>query len=555
MDAAMTTGGKSILKILFVERPHYRLLIIVLSLLSALLGLAVPYYQKIFVQDLSEISLFVCIVLALAYLAANQLALFAGQNESVYAQKKLSEIIYKQNLNLKPLTLQNRSVGELVSIYATDVPSLTVWLEQSLPYGLTTLFPLVLTPVFLHYFYELPLGFSISLVLALVALNSVMAYRQSVFFFRFKILAADRMGLVNEWIQNIRGLKVLNWVEGFENKILKKRREETVNRINMLTNGQVMNSISSNIMFWLNLGMLFFLIWYFEKPVSKADLIALLWVTTVFLSRPLRQLPWFFTFVFDAWTSFRRLEEFLNLKNTPEVIREEKPKSENSLLEVEKLNLHIGTRHVLKDISFTVGPHELIALIGPVGSGKSLLIKSLIKETPFEAERFYSSHTSYLPQEHFIMSATLRDNMNFYYHSPPDYDEKVLQHLEQAQFNFELDRLHEGLETVIGERGVNLSGGQKQRVSLARQLMDPKNLLILDDPLSAVDISTEHKMIQEFLKHKNTAGSLLLTTQRFTALPYCDRIIFLNDGRIEFDGSSQDFLADPRYQSFIKGLV
>lgn len=555
MATTVTTGGKNILKTLFVERPHYRLLIIFLSLVSALLGLAVPYYQKIFVQDLSEVSLLVCVLLALAYLASNQLALFAGQNESIYAQRKLSEIIYKHNLNLKPLTLQNRSVGELVSIYATDVPSLTVWLEQSLPYGLTTLFPLVLTPVFLFYFYDLPLSFSISLVLALVALNSLMAYRQSIFFFRFKILAAARMGLVNEWIQNIRGLKVLNWVEGFENKIIKKRREETINRINMLTNGQIMNSISSNMMFWLNLGMLFFLIWFFGKPISKADLIALLWVTTVFLSRPLRQLPWFFTFVFDAWTSFRRLEEFMNLKNTPEVIRSEKPKNTNSLLEVSNLNLHIGTRHVLKNINLSIGPKELIALIGPVGAGKSLLIKSLIKETPFEADQFYTSHTSYLPQEHFIMSATLRDNMNFYYHSPPEYDEKVLQHLEQAQFNFELDRLHEGLETVIGERGVNLSGGQKQRVSLARQLMDPKNLLILDDPLSAVDISTEHKMIQEFLKHKDTAGSLLLTTQRFTALPYCDRILFINNGCIEFDGSSKEFLEDERYQSFIKGLI
>jgi ABC-type multidrug transport system fused ATPase/permease subunit len=211
----MITGRTKVLKILFLERPHFRLLIIALSLLSALLGLAVPYFQKIFVQELSVSSLSICIALALFYLGSNQLALFVGQNESIQAQRKLSEILYNHNLNLKPLTLQSRSVGELVSLYATDVPSLTVWLEQSLPYGLTTLFPLVLTPVFLHYFYELPLVFSIILVVALVALNSVMAHRQSIFFFRFKRLAADRMGLVNEWVQNIRVLKVLNWVEGF----------------------------------------------------------------------------------------------------------------------------------------------------------------------------------------------------------------------------------------------------------------------------------------------------------------------------------------------------
>jgi ABC-type multidrug transport system fused ATPase/permease subunit len=551
----MIEGKKKILKILFVERPHFRVLIIFLSLSSALLGLALPYYQKIFVQELTENSLLICIGLSLAYLGANQLALFVGQNESIHAQRKLSELLYKPNLNLKPLTLQNRSVGEMVSLYATDVPSLTVWLEQSLPYGLTTLFPLVLTPVFLHYFYDLPFVFSLSLVLALVGLNSVMAHRQSIFFFRFKRLASERMGLVNEWVQNIRGLKVLNWVEGFENKIIKKRREETVNRIHMLLNGQVMNSISSNMTFWLNLGMLFFLIWFFGKPISKGDLVALLWVTTVFLSRPLRQLPWFFTFVFDAWTSFKRLEEFFSLENTPENILSKIPTDQEALLEVKNLSLRIGDRDVLSHINLKVRPNELIALIGPVGAGKTLLIKSLINETPFTADVFFSSHISYLPQEHFIMSASLRDNMNFYYHSSPEYDEKVLQHLEQAQFNFELDRLSEGLETVIGERGVNLSGGQKQRVSLARQLMEPKDLLILDDPLSAVDISTEHKMILEFLKLKSESRSLLLTTQRFTALPYCDRIIFLNNGHIEFDGSAKEFLALSTYESFVKGLV
>ncbi|MBY0554150.1 ABC transporter ATP-binding protein/permease [bacterium] len=458
-------------------------------------------------------------------------------------------------MHLKPLTLQKRSVGEVVSLYATDVPSATVWLEQSLPYGLTTIIPLVLTPVFLHHFYDLSLSFSLSLVLALVILNSIMAYRQSIFFFRFKILAADRMGLVNEWIQNIRGLKILNWIEGFENKIIKKRREETVNRIHMLTNGQVMNTISSSIMFVLNLAMLGFFIWFYDKSFSKADIISLLWVTTVFLSRPLRQLPWFFTFVFDAWTSFKRLADFLNLENQAEVVKSCARTNESHILEIKNLNLQIAGRELLKNINVDISGGEMIALIGPVGSGKSLLVKSIINETPYTADVFYKEKTSYLSQEHFIMSASLRDNMNFYYQSPPEYDEKIMQHLSQAQFNFELDRVENGLETVIGERGLNLSGGQKQRVSLARQLMEPNQLLILDDPLSAVDISTEKKMIDEFTKFKDRGCSVLLTTQRFTALPHCSRIIFLNNGVIEYDGPSSSFLMNPNYDSFLRGLV
>ena len=87
-----------------------------------------------------------------------------------------------------------------------------------------------------------------------------MAYRQSIYFSRFKILAAERMGLVNEWIQNIKQLKILNWIEGFESRIIIKRKEETHNRIVMVTNGQIMNSFSSTVSFWLNLFCLVFLI-------------------------------------------------------------------------------------------------------------------------------------------------------------------------------------------------------------------------------------------------------------------------------------------------------
>lgn len=543
------------MNIIFLDRIHFRILILLLSLLAAVFGLAVPYYQKFFLTNLDSTSLFICVALSLIYLMFYQLTLFIGQTESVQAQKKLAEILYRHNLELKPLTLKKRTVGEVVSLYSTDIPSLTVWLEQSLPYGLTTIFPLILTPLFLYYFYQLNLSFSLGLVFALVLLNSIMAYRQAVFFFKFKILAADRMGLVNEWIQNIRGLKTLNWIEGFENKIIKKRREETVNRIHMLTNGQVMNSISSSVTFWLNLSMLGFFIWYYDKSFTKADLISLLWVTTVFLSRPLRQLPWFFTFVFDAWTSYKRLADFLNLQNQNEFILSKVKTEPELILEIENLNLQIEDKILLKNIDLKIKPKEIIALIGPVGAGKSLLAKSIINETPFTADIFYKEKTSYLPQEHFIMSATLRDNMNFYYQSPPEFDNKIIQHLSQAQFSFELDRVQHGLETIIGERGLNLSGGQKQRVSLARQLMSPGGLLILDDPLSAVDISTEQKMINEFIKLKDQGYSILLTTQRFSALPYCSRIIFLNHGIIEFDGDSKDFLNNAKYDSFIKGLV
>jgi len=550
-----TAGHKKILRIIFLERFRYRLLILFLSLLAAVCGLALPYYQKHFSDDLTYATLTVCICLSLVYLMLNQLTLFVGQNEAIRSQRKLAETIYSHHLQLKPLTLQNKSVGEVVALYTTDIPSLTVWLEQSLPYGLTTLFPLILTPLFLSYYYNLSPLFSYGLVAVLVVINGLMAYRQSLYFFRFKQLAADRMGLVNEWIQNIRGLKTLNWIEGFENKIIRKRREETRNRVSMVTNGQVMNSISSSMNFWLNLSILSFFIWFTDQPLSKSDVIALLWVTSVFLSRPLRQLPWFFTFVFDAWTSFKRLGEFLGLTNKDYQVKNTNALSPDSLLEIENLSLKIGSRQILSKVNLQINPGEIVAVIGPVGSGKTLLMKSLIGETPFVADRYFKKKTSYVPQDHFVMSASLRDNMAFEYQADLQQDPKIMAHLKKAQFDFELDRVQNGLDTLIGERGVNLSGGQKQRVSLARQLMRPEKLLLLDDPLSAVDIATEKKLIAEFKEMKAHGCSIVLTTQRFTVLPECDRIIFMLNGQIEYDGPAQKFLGLAQYEFFLTGLT
>lgn len=551
----MNLGRKKIFNLIFFDRFIFRILILFLSIFAALFGLALPYYQKNFSTQLDTTTLVICVGLSFGYLIFNQLTLFIGQSESVKAQKKLAETLYTHQLKLNSITLQTQSVGEVVSLYTSDVPSLTVWLEQSLPYGLTTLFPLILTPVFLDYFYDLPILFSYGLVGVLIFFNGLMAYRQSSFFYKFKKLAAERMGLVNEWIQNIRGLKILNWIEGFENKIIKKRREETLNRLAMVTNGQVMNAVSSSITFWLNLSVLSFFIWFSDRELSKPDLIVLLWVTTVFLSRPLRQLPWFFTFVFDAWTSFKRLADFLNIQNLEYQIKDEKQKKPETLLEVENLNLTLGEKNILKNINLTVGKSELIAVIGQVGSGKTLLVKSLIKDTPFVAEQFFKAASSYAPQEHFIMSATLRDNINFSYQSDEKNDSNIIHHLKKAQFDFELDRIENGLETVVGERGVNLSGGQKQRVSLARQLMRKEKLILLDDPLSAIDITTEKELVGELIKLKDSGSSIILTTQRFSILSECDRIIYMNEGSIEYDGSSEKFLNAPQYASFLTGLA
>lgn len=558
------TSTKDVVKFILFDRLGYRLLIMILAFAGTLAALFVPYFQKDFMASMIQtevgiLNLSTCTGLAFISFVFLQATNFLGQNEALKSQRSLSQALYNHILNLKPLTMSRKSVGEMVALYTTDIPSATMWLEQTVPYALTTAFPLILAPLFLKSFYQIPFSLSLVLIVVVVCINVLLAKRQSYFFSQFKTLAGQRMGLVNEWIQNIKSLKSLNWVQGFEKKILKKRIEETYNRVAMVTNGQFMNSISSSITFWLNLAVLFFISLTFNLTVQKVDLIAIMWVLGIFLARPLRQLPWFFTMMFDAWTSIKRLGSYFELKNDNSIIKEylseNRIETQNTVAYLKNLNLEIDNQTLLKNINLKIFKSEIVALIGPVGAGKSLLIKSLMNETPFHCEQFFISRYGYLPQEPFILSALLQENIVFDYQENLSTRElkNIQRSLSQAQFDLEKDRMLEGLKTLIGERGLNISGGQKQRLNLARLFYDPQPLFLLDDPLSAVDVLTEQKLIEVIKNYKEQGFSFLVVTQRYDFLPSCDRILFMRDGCIEFCGTYKELIQVPEYLNFIQG--
>jgi ATP-binding cassette subfamily B multidrug efflux pump len=557
-------------------RIHARVLILLCSFVATVLGLFGPYFQKLFVDRLTGFQsalpfgwqvealtlIFMAFVSVLLAQAFAQLTNFLGIRESLIMQSVFSKRLYQQTLNLRVDTMSHRPVGEIIQIYATDVPGSTMFLEQTLPTGAAVLFPLILAPFAISMMYDLPLMPTLLMMIAITALNTAMAFRQSKFFYRFKQLAGERIALVNEWIQNIRTIRILGWIAHFEENIFQKRRSETINRVNMVTNGQAMNSVSSSITFVLNVVTLASLIYYSKHRITSGELLALLWIVGVFLTRPFRQMPWFFTFGFDAWTSMQRLEGFLKVRNDTADSRAENPRSEYShaealpgpapeiVLKVKNLDLHIGGKRILSDIDLEVREGEFIAIVGEVGAGKSMLLLSLLGETGARMDSYWvqghdastlnlnelRANFAYVPQEGFIMSASLRENVAFLYDLEPEGDARVEESLRLAQFEIFKERVENGLSTEIGERGVNLSGGQKQRVSLARVHFHQAPILLLDDCLSAVDVDTEEKLFTQLLNGAWQDRTRLLVTHRLTILNRVDRILFLQEGRVVDQG-------------------
>ena len=232
-------------------------------------------------------------------------------------------------------------------------------------------------------------------------------------------------------------------------------------------------------------------------------------------------------------------------------------------LRVRGLAFAYDTHAVLQDIDFEVPRGAFVALVGPTGSGKSTLAALLAGVLPPSAgniELFGEAlstfdparlrrRLSYCPQDGFLFSKTIRENLAYALERPLPMgirDEGVEQTLNAACLSSEIERLPQGLETLIGERGVQLSGGQRQRLALARSWLLDAPLMVLDDPFSAVDAWTEAQILAALRRNwQEHERSIVLVTHRMAAAREAELILVLDGGRIVARGDHESLMRDP----------
>jgi ATP-binding cassette subfamily B protein len=210
-------------------------------------------------------------------------------------------------------------------------------------------------------------------------------------------------------------------------------------------------------------------------------------------------------------------------------------------------------RWILQDISLVIEPGHTAAIVGQTGSGKSTLVRLLprlydategtvlfdgvdVRRLPLGVLR---DSISVVPQEAFLFSMRLKRNVAF---QAEDTDvDRLMKAIEIAHLTETLAVLPEGLDTHLGERGVNLSGGQKQRATLARALYRDTPVLILDDSLSAVDSVTETAILAELREYMRGRTSILIS-HRVSAVRDADIIFVLEEGRLVEQGRHRELL-------------
>ena len=286
--------------------------------------------------------------------------------------------------------------------------------------------------------------------------------------------------------------------------------------------------------------------------ITLGDVVALVEYMAL-LAWPTFALGW----VLSVWqrgaSSMARLEEILGHK--PQIASgTQTPTSIEPTIAATSLTVSYDDREVLSDVSLDVPAGTTLGIVGPIGSGKSTLIKSLMRLVDIPARTVavggydvtdlslpsLRAAFGYTSQATILFSRSLRENVAF--GRPDATNEEIRAALDDAAFDVDDPALPNGLDTMIGERGIALSGGQKQRAAIARALLVDPAILILDDSLSAVDAETEARIVER-LRARRHGKTTVIVTHRPSAVAHADQIIVLKAGRLVERGT-HDHLRD-----------
>jgi ATP-binding cassette, subfamily B, multidrug efflux pump len=451
-----------------------------------------------------------------------------------------------------------RRTGDLMSRVINDISAVRVMLGPGV---------LNFANAPLYYVYALALMLSMDVRMTLAALAPFPLLIYAAAKFRGRIMKSSlevqqqMSGLSSHVQENLSGMHVVKAYaqEKYQTQQFVALNEEF--RAKSLEMAR-MRGIVTPIMQGINGLTVVIVIWYGGVRVARgdllvADIVAFIAYLNV-LAWPTAAFGWMLSLVERGRAAMKRLEEILNtqpaIASLPGALPVAGLKQGIEFRDVSFVYEQQANGHpILNSISFSLPIGKTIALVGRIGSGKSTLAQLVPRlfdassgEVLIDGQdvrklslRELRKSLGYVPQEPFLFSTSLRRNLAF---GRDDVSDQDLQRAVRiARLDRDLENFPQGLDTVVGERGVTLSGGQKQRATLARALAIDPPVLILDDCLSSVDAQTEAEILHGLRSILNEKTCLIIS-HRISAVKAADEILVFEDGRILERGTHHELV-------------
>lgn len=507
----------------------------------------------------------------------------------------LMAAMYEKSLVLTGVARQQYSLGRAVNILSSDILRIdTGWTFVNLfwttPIFIILTFVLVAIDVIGWAWLAGGMVLLVYVPFQMVIIKKLIWYRD-----RTNELADRRIKMLQEVLFGIRVIKLYSWEDRFQKRVNELRQEELrlIRRMKLVA--AISQTLTTSVPTLITVASLVAYAWIYGSVSSSVIFPAMAFFDL--LEVPLNYLPITISYTVDALAAIRRVQAFLRapvlvfepeqrpdqkeavliseamfawddpnnpMKETEEEDEQESSKMEQleqekemaqqreSSLSVPKAGVYDVTTErwipstpvpfsALKIKRFAIERGELVAVVGPVGSGKSSLLGCVVGEMfKISGSVSLSGRIGYSSQHAWIQDGSIRENILF---GLPMDSQLYNTVIKQCALEPDLANMPDGDHTLIGEKGVNLSGGQKQRLSLARMVYSDPDIALLDDPLSAVDPHVGKVLFRDCILHGHlSTKTRILVTHQLNVLPHVDRIVVMQNGQIEQVGTYEEII-------------
>ncbi len=491
-------------------------------------------------------------------------------NVSRYVEFDLKNEIYNQYQKLSLNFYKVNQTGDLMNRISEDVSKVRMYVGPAFMYSINTITLLVIVIIYMYkqspiltYYTLSPLPFL-----------SITIYKLSKLINKKSIVVQENLSELSSFTQeSFSGITLI------KSYSIENKNYEDFNSLSEKCKQSQISLVKLQALFFplmillIGLSNLFVIyiggIQYFEGKLEGIGTIAEFIIYVNMLTWPVASLGWISSIIQQAEASQKRINEFLKQKS--EIVNQNNTKF-NISGEIEFKNVEFTYKDTgikaLKNINFKLKKDDKLGIIGKTGSGKSTLLNLIVRlynidegKINFDTKNINSvdikslrSQIGYVPQDVFLFSDTIENNIKF--GSINSTEEDVINVCKIADIHNDVQGFENKYKTLLGERGVNLSGGQKQRISIARALIRKPKLLIFDDCLSAVDTETEENIIKS-LNNLNHPTTSIIVSHRISSIKNANKIIVLNDGKIEQYGTHEKLMDENGYykQTYNQQLI